>query len=136
MNLAPYINFNGNCKQAVEFYAQAFGVEANIMTYGQMPPDTQMPLPDEMKNHVMHASFSYGEGILMFSDAMPGMPVIEGNNVNVMLALEDGEELNRIYKALSEGGVEIMPLGPTFWSKMYGQFKDKFGIIWQMNLNE
>ena len=52
MNLAPYINFNGNCKQAVEFYAQAFGVEANIMTYGQMPPDTQMPLPDEMKLRV------------------------------------------------------------------------------------
>lgn len=54
--IVPYINFNGNCEEAVKFYQQALGGEVHILRFGDAPPNPNFPpLPDEAKNRVMHA---------------------------------------------------------------------------------
>ncbi|MEJ9229802.1 VOC family protein [Peribacillus butanolivorans] len=134
MSVDVYINFNGNCREAVEFYAQVFGTETpQIMTFGETPPNPEFPLPDEAKNLVMHTRLNIEGSNVMFSDVFPGMPFVEGNNISLAVVNKNMDEIKSIFNKLKEGGTVVMELQETFWSKLYGQVTDKFGIIWQLN---
>ncbi|MFF2290243.1 VOC family protein [Peribacillus butanolivorans] len=134
MSVDVYINFNGNCREAVEFYAQVFGTETpQIMTFGETPPNPEFPLPDEAKNLVMHTRLNIEGSNVMFSDVFPGMPFVEGNNISLAVVNKNMDEIKSIFNKLKEGGTVVMDLQETFWSKLYGQVTDRFGIIWQLN---
>lgn len=130
--LAPYLNFNGNTKEAVLFYAKVFHLESpRIMTFGQLP-NPSFPINEAMKDRVLHAQLEIGGGSLMFSDARIDEPVSFGDNITLMVNTQDPEELKGWFEALSAGGTILMPLQPTFFAPLYGQVKDKFGITWQL----
>jgi PhnB protein len=130
-----YLNFNGNCREAVEFYADVFGTEKpRMMTFGEMPPHPEYPLPEEAKDLIMHTRLSISGSNVMFSDVFPGMPFVVGNNVSLSLISEDPDEVRSVFDRLKEGGSVGMELQETFWSKMYGMVTDKFGVHWQVNV--
>jgi PhnB protein len=134
MAVDPYLNFNGNCREAVEFYAEAFGTEEpKFMTFGETPPSPEYPLPEEAKSLIMHTRLNIVGSNVMFSDVFPGMPFVEGNNISLAIVHEDIEVLKSLFHKLKEGGTVVMELQETFWSKCYGSLKDKFGIEWQFN---
>jgi len=137
MPIDVYLNFNGNCREAVEFYAEVFETDKpDIMAFGDAPQDPAYPLPDEARNLVMHARLSINGSIVMFSDVFPGMPFVQGNNVSLSYSGKDPDEIKKLFARLSEGGQVGMELQETFWSKIYGNLTDKFGIQWQLNLAE
>ena len=44
MQFIPYLNFDGNCAEAFDFYKDLFkGTIVHRGTYGEMPPDEKMP---------------------------------------------------------------------------------------------
>lgn len=134
MSVDVYINFNGNTREAVEFYAEVFGTEKpHIMTFGETPQDPNYPLPEEAKNLVMHTRLNINGSNVMFSDVFPGMPFVQGNNITLALISTDMDEMKSWFNKLQEGGSIGMELQETFWSKLYGQVTDKFGIGWQFN---
>lgn len=134
MSVDVYINFNGNTREAVEFYAEVFGTEKpHIMTFGETPQDPNYPLPEEAKNLVMHTRLNISGSNVMFSDVFPGMPFVQGNNITLALISTDIDEMKSWFNKLQEGGSIGMELQETFWSKLYGQVTDKFGIGWQFN---
>ncbi|MFD2611153.1 VOC family protein [Paenibacillus gansuensis] len=137
MSIDVYLNFNGNCRDAVLYYAKVFGQpEPKIMAFGDVPADPNYPMPDEAKNMVMHSRLEISGSRVMFSDVFPGMKFIEGNNVSLSLVLDNEDELRSYFQQLSDGGTVGMELQETFWSKCYGQLQDKFGIHWQFNLGD
>jgi PhnB protein len=134
----PYLNFNGNCKEAFDFYKSVFGGEfPYVGTFGEMPPSPEMPpMPEEMKSRIMHISLPISkETILMGSDTMEGFgPALQqGNNYSISINTATKEETERLYNGLSEGGEIKMPLNETFWGAYFGMFVDKFGIHWMVN---
>lgn len=134
MAIQAYINFNGNCREAVEFYSQAFGTEKpQIMSFGDAPPNPEFPLPEEAKNLVMHSELNICGSRVMFSDTFPGMPFVAGNNISLTVLIKDIDEIKSIFDKLKEGGSVGMDLQETFWSKCYGMVTDKFGIPWQLS---
>ncbi|MEK5238329.1 VOC family protein [Paenibacillus sp. FSL L8-0470] len=134
MSVDVYLNFNGNCREAVEYYAAVFGTEApQIMTFGDSPPNPEYPLPEEAKSLVMHSRLNIDGSNVMFSDVFPGMPFTVGNNISLALVSPDEEQLKSWFHQLKEGGTVVMELQETFWSKCYGSLKDKFGIEWQIS---
>lgn len=134
MKIGPYINFPGNCKEAVMFYTEIFKTdEPAIMTFGEMPEDPSFPMPDGIRDLVANAQMNIGGNMIMFSDVPPGMPFIKGNNITLIITHEDVEEIKRLFGLLSKGGTVEMLLQETFWSKAYGSLTDKFGIGWQMS---
>ncbi|RZT22623.1 VOC family protein [Fictibacillus sp. BK138] len=136
MSVDVYLNFNGNCRDAVEFYAEVFKTERpQIMTFGEAPPNPNYELPEEAKNLVMHTRLNIDGSNVMFSDTFPGMPFVEGNNVTLAIVNKDIDQIKSMYEGLKEGGEVVMELQETFWSKLYGQVTDKFGIHWQLNYN-
>ncbi|MDB5055524.1 MAG: glyoxalase [Bacilli bacterium] len=134
MAVDVYLNFNGNTREAVEFYAQVFGTDKpQIMTFGETPPDPKFPLPEEAKNLVMHARLNIRGSNVMFSDVFPGMPFVAGNNISLSISSKNIDEIKALFNKLKEGGTVGMDLQETFWSKCYGSSKDKLGIEWQFN---
>jgi PhnB protein len=131
-----YLNFDGNCRDAMKFYERCFGGELSLMTFGDM----QGPCapPSEMKDRIMHARLTKGsEVFLMSSDTMPGQgaPYQQGNNFWIMLPCESVEEVDRLFSALGQKGQVTMPLQTTFWAARFGMLTDQFGIHWMLNFD-
>ena len=136
MAIDIYLNFNGNCREAVEYYVRTFELEEpTLMTFGELPPNPEHPLPEEANNLILHTMLSIYGSRVMFSDVLPGMHFVEGNNISLSIGLDDEEELRAAFEKLKDGGTVNMELQETFWSKCYGNLKDRFGIEWQFNLN-
>ncbi|NIK67815.1 MULTISPECIES: VOC family protein [unclassified Paenibacillus] len=135
MSVDAYLNFDGNCREAAEFYAEVFGLDKpKLMTFGEVPPNPEYPLPEEAKNLIMHTRLNIGGSNVMFSDVFPGMPFTVGNNITLAYVEEDEAKIRSAFDRLKVGGNIVMELQETFWSKLYGQVTDKFGIQWQFNL--
>ncbi|MEO1628523.1 MAG: VOC family protein [Bacteroidota bacterium] len=132
-----YLTFGGNCKEAFDFYSAAFGKEiSDHNTFGEMPPQDGMPpMPEDMKDQIMHISLPIGEGtVLMGSDHAPwGPPLQAGNNFSISVNPSSEAEAEQIFHALAEGGTVSMPLAKTFWQAYFGMLTDKFGINWMVN---
>jgi len=137
MAVQVYINFNGNCREAVEFYAEVFVTEKpEIMTYGETPPEPGFVMSEKAKELVMHTRLNICGSTVMFSDVLPGMPYVAGSNINLTILSPSMEEVKSVFNSLSEGGSVHIDLQETFWSKCYGSLTDKFGITWQFSHDE
>lgn len=136
MAFSIFINFNGNCREAVTFYAKVFGKDLpNFMTYGDAPPDPAGEwLPtEETKGLIMYTGLDIGGTEVMFCDVPSSEGYIPGNNISPVVSSTDMEEVRTLFARLSEGGTVDMPLAETFWSGLYGMVTDKFGITWQID---
>lgn len=137
MSISAYINFNGNCKEALAFYADAFETGPyEAMTWGQMPPGPDGPVPAHVEDLIMHAGLTVCGSTLMFSDAWPEMAVTVGDHISLTVVGSDEAAIRRYFEKMKVGGQVTTELQPTFWTKMYGALTDKFGILWQFSLEE
>jgi len=131
MNLNPYLNFEGTCREAMEFYAKILGGKIlAMMTFADMPSD-QSPSP-ETRDMIVHARIAIGDEVLMASDA-PSDRFEKPQGFSVTLNIKDPAEAERVYNALAEGGTVMMPLGETFWAQKFAMLKDRFGTPWMIN---
>ena len=128
--LNPYISFDGDARQAMEFYEQVFGGDLRISTFGEYgQQDT--PIADK----VMHAMLETENGFtLMASDMPPGMAHQPGNDIAVSLSGDDDQELRGYWEKLSDGGSVTMPLEPQMWGDTFGMCTDRFGVAWMVNI--
>jgi len=133
MKLEMFINFNGNCREAVYFYAKVFRTEVgNIMTYGESPPDPNCPIAEADRDRIMYAGIPVGGMVLMFMDASSDHATTIGDNITPTISTDSKDEVTRLFTELSDDGEIIMALQQTFFSEWYGMVKDKFGIYWQI----
>ncbi|MEE6187624.1 VOC family protein [Niabella digestorum] len=133
--LNPYLNFDGKAEEAFNFYKSVFGGEfLGPVTRMSELPGTEN-LPENEKNRIVHIALPIGNDILMASDILPsaGHKLIEGNNNYISIFPDSREEADRLFNALSEGGVVEMPMADQFWGAYYGSFTDKFGVRWMIN---
>jgi PhnB protein len=138
-SVSTYLNFPGNTEEAFNFYKTVFQSEfaGEIMRFGSVPPTPdQPPMPEAMKNLVMHVSLPIlgGVHILMATDSPESMgELVFGNNCNIMLSPDTRAETKRLFDALSAGGKVEMALQDMFWGDYYGSCTDKFGVQWMFN---
>lgn len=133
VRMNPYLVMDGNARDAVTFYAKALDAKViRTQTFGDMPADPSHPMPDGVKDRIMHALLKVGATDLMFSDTFPGMPYQTGNHVTIALTTNEADKTKQMFDALAEGGQVTMPLQATPWSPAYGQVTDKFGVGWQV----
>lgn len=131
--LMPYLMFNGDCKEAFEFYKKTFEGEIEFMgTYGDSP----MEVPDDQKDKVMHATIRIWAGPIMGSDYTKEADyTTEGSTSNVHLSLnyKDADSMEEAFGKLSEGGKVTLPFGDQFWGDRFGMLTDRFGIQWMFS---
>ena len=133
MSLNTYLTFDGNCREAFEFYRSVFGGEfTEFQTFGDGPPD--MPVAEDEKNRVMHVALPIGASVLMGSDTSSfAPPHSAGNNFSLSIDVESRERCDELFAKLSAGGSVIMPLQDQFWGAYFGQCADRFGVNWMVS---
>jgi PhnB protein len=158
MWLDPFFYFDGDCRQAIDFYVDVFQIAKpdRLMTYGQLPADGSAPDADcatdegldnarpaaapatapEGSGRILYSSLPIFEHNIMLADVPAGSPYQRGGNVAITLGHPDAAEVERLFNRLADGGEIDMPLGKTFFSSCYGMLTDKFGIRWQLSATE
>jgi PhnB protein len=133
MQVQAYLNFDGRCEEALDFYRKALGAEVTmIMRFKECPePPPPGMLPPGSENKVMHSSFRIGETTLMAADGhCQGKAGFQGFSLTLTVANE--AEADRFFAALGDGGKVKMPLAKTFFSPRFGMVEDRFGIGWMI----
>jgi PhnB protein len=133
MKINPYLSFDGNCREAFEFYAQALGgTIAFIQTPGESPMAASAP--SETHGRVMHVTLHAGDQVLQGADT-PGT-YSQPAGFSIAVHFDDRAEGERVFNALASGGQVHMPFQETFWAKGFGMLVDRFGTPWMVNAGQ
>jgi PhnB protein len=129
--LNPYISFQGNAKEVMEFYKSIFGGTLTLTTF----KDGGMAQNQADGDQIMHAMLVADNGItIMGADLPDGMEYNHGTNISISLSGDNEAELTGYYDKLSEGGNIAEPLAKAPWGDTFGMLTDKFGIFWMVNI--
>jgi PhnB protein len=130
--LNPYLSFDGNARQALEFYKEVFGGELRFNTYGDFGRSGA-----DNADKIMHGMLASTAGFaLMGADMPPGMKYAPGNNFAVSVSGEDESALRGYWEKLSGGGSVAVPLEKQMWGDVFGMCTDRFGTPWMVNINQ
>jgi PhnB protein len=132
--LNPYIGFNGNARQAMEFYKDVFGGELTSNTFGEFGAAQDSADNDK----IMHSQLETDSGFtLMASDTPAGMGQrSSGDNITISLSGDDADRLRGYWDKLSDGGNVTMPMEKQMWGDEFGMCVDRFGIPWMVNITQ
>lgn len=130
MKLYPYLSFNGNCEEALNFYKKALDGEiTQLGHYG----DSAMESSEVIKDKVLHGRLQFGQMLIMASDAMDENNTRIGDNISLSVECETNDQLEQVFSKMPEGEKITMPLQDQFWGAKFGMLTDKFGIHWMFN---
>jgi PhnB protein len=133
MQVQAYLNFDGRCEEALEFYRKALGAEVVMQMRLKESPEQPAPgmVPPGSENKIMHAAFRLGDSTIMASDCHAGgKPNFQGFSLSLQVKKE--ADVDRIVNALADGGKVQMPVAKTFFSPRFGVVSDRFGVSWMV----
>lgn len=130
--LNPYISFEGNTREAMEFYKTVFGGQLEFSTFGEAGMSGDGIEADK----IMHASLIADNGItIMAADTATGMrEFVAGTNMSLSLSGDNESELTDYFKKLADGGKIEQPLVKADWGDTFGMCIDRFGTFWMVNI--
>ena len=130
MKLNTFLNFGGNCEQALRFYEAHLGGQIVMLMRRAEQPDQPAKWPG-WEQSVQYAIMNIGETQLMASDVPPDrfQPM---RSVYLSLSVDGAAEAERVWALLSDGGQIYMPLEETFFAERFGQLRDRFGTSWMI----
>lgn len=132
MRTTPYLQFNGNCNEAIHFYSEVFKSSPQVLTFKEANQGEESYLPPMFDNLVMYGELDvFGEKVV-FGDVSPGSEYVVGNNIFFTITHEDVNTLKHVYEKLSENGHVKVQLQKTDWNECFGLVTDKYGITWQI----
>ena len=130
--LGHYLLFDRTCAEALACYAEAFGIAvAEVMRYGDAPPDPSFPVAEEDKNLVMHSRLPIDGVDLMCADSTGR--ITPGDNQYVSVTTPDEAAIQKAWDVLKQGAEVYMDLQPTFFAPLHGSLRDRFGINWMFS---
>jgi len=130
--LNPYISFDGNARQAMDFYKGVFGGSLELNTFGESGAQNS-----SNADKIMHSLLETDSGFtLMCADTPPGMEHTPGNNISVSLSGDHANELRGYWEKLSDGGTVTVALEKQMWGDEFGMCVDRFGVSWMVNISQ
>jgi PhnB protein len=127
VQINAYLNFTGNCLEAMKFYKDSIGGELFFQTVEESPMAAQWP--DSFRKHILHASLTRENLTLLASDMATTTGITHGNTISLALVCDNEVEIETIFERLSAGGKIIHPLH-KFFDGMIGSLTDKYGMNW------
>jgi PhnB protein len=131
MAFYPYLNFGGNCREALTRYHEIFGGELEVMGMADLPDGEEVP--EGMEGMVMHAALVFDDGQMLLASDDPSGTFKAPQGMYVNYTTADIDAAKRVFEALADGGEVTMAPGETFWSPFFGICADRFGTPWMVN---
>jgi PhnB protein len=130
--LNPYLSFDGDAREAMEFYKEVFGGTLKLNTYADFGPEGA---PES--DNIMHGMLETPAGFtLMGADCPPGMELKAGNTMAVSVSGDDDPALRGYWEKLSAGGQVSVALEKQMWGDVFGMCTDRFGVTWMIDITE
>jgi PhnB protein len=129
--LNPYLNFNGNARQALEFYTGVFGGNLTLSTFAEFGAPNSADA-----DRIMHGQLETDAGYtIMAADVTSEMEYQPPAGCSISLSGDD-DALHDYWDKLSAGGTTTMPLQKQVWGDEFGMCVDQFGVPWLVNISQ
>jgi PhnB protein len=127
-----HINLRGQAREALQFYQSVFGGRMALVTYQDAG---NIPDPSDA-DHVMWGQVESDNGFrVMAYDVPAATPWNQGENAFfVSLRGDTAQEISAHWEKLSNGAQISQPLAPAPWTPLYGMLKDRFGVVWVLDV--
>jgi PhnB protein len=132
-HLVPYLHFNGEAEEVLNFYKDAF--DGEIIALNRYA-DSPMQVNEDWKNKIIHARLKFGDNVIMISDSHNGQLASKEGNIQLSVEVDDEKKIEEVFNKLAAGGKVTMPLAKQFWGATFGMLQDKFGVNWMFNHEE
>lgn len=131
MKIKPYLSFNGNAEEALNFYREAFnGTIAEICRYGEYDA---LESPIEYKDKIIHSELNLSGCSISVADSLPEVNADFGTlGHSITIYCDNEQQLKDIYSKLSIGGNINCELCQPPYAKLYAEIVDKFGVLWAL----
>ena len=130
MLVTAYLNFSGECEQALAYYEKHLGGRIEMLLRFEGTPAAGH-VPADWARRVMHARMRVGDTLIMASDAPPDR-YDAPKGMSLSLGTDTQADAERIFAALADNGTVRMPLQENFFASRYGMVTDRFGIPWMV----
>lgn len=132
VNSVVHLNFRGEARTALESYQSAFGGDIAVVTYS----DAHNVQDPSEANQIMWGQVAAPAGFNVMAYDVPVRLPLErgGNSFFVSVRGDDVDEITRYWDELADGAAVLAPLAPAQWGPIYGMLKDKFGIVWVLDV--
>lgn len=123
-----YLFFNGQAKEAAEYYGKIFGIKPGITMMKDLPGS---------ENHdpdlVGHADLRFDENTSIMLSDNPLKEVKIGDNFSMSWGSDNAADFERVWKAFLDNGAKVgMPISSTFFAEKFGTLTDPFGVSWML----
>lgn len=128
----PHLNFRGDAAAALQFYHSVFGGQLVVVTNTDAHSVETPAEADQVKfGQVIGAN---GFQIMAF-DVPASVAYDQGEkSVYVSVRGDSAEEIAELWGRLAVGSTIIEDLGPSAFSPVYGMLKDRFGVVWVLDV--
>ena len=131
MDINPYLTFDGTCAEALDFYAEVFGGQVEVIQrVKESPMATEMPAGAQ--DAVLHGRVRIGDRLIMASDDLQGRYEAP-RGIYIQTAFDDLDKAKRVFSRLAKNGETVMDFAPTFWAHGFGMCRDRYGVPWMIN---
>lgn len=122
-SFSPYLHFNGDCEEALRFYAELLGGKIEyISRYSE----------GVLAGKIMHAHLSLPGGWAI-SAGDNDKPYTHGDALDLHVQIDTAENGRKVFSRLAEGGEvlnEMLPNPPPDDGGMSGMLVDRYGVRW------
>ena len=131
VQITPNFNFDGHCREAMEFYRKAFNAQiSSLLLRGDAvwEPD-HASLSEEERQQVYHGEMMIGDQRIMMCDNMD-VPFNPSGSLSLTVTLDTREAVMEAFGIMKEGGQIVYPPQRTAYSSCFARVIDRFGFSW------
>ncbi|MEU2123563.1 VOC family protein [Nocardia niwae] len=132
LTTTTHLNFRGDARAALEFYQSVFGGQLAVVTY----EDAGNVQDESEADQIMWGQVQDGNGFHVMAYDVPGsMSYDRGANAFfVSVRGASVEEVSSYWERLTAGATIVVPMGPANWAPAYGMLRDRFGVVWVLDV--
>ncbi|WP_227983403.1 VOC family protein [Nocardia spumae] len=132
LTTTTHLNFRGDARAALEFYRRVFGGDLAVVTYADAGNAARESEADQVLWGQVHSTDGFH---VMAYDVPASLPYDQGRNASfVSVRGETVEEITGYWDALAADSTVVVPLGPSGWARAYGMVRDRFGVVWVLDV--
>lgn len=132
--LAPYVNWRGQAREAMEFYASVLGGTLEVMTFADMGGVAAGVAEHEVE-WVMHSALTVSDSVLLMGSDHPAHVPGEPKKAQISLSGDDEATLRRWWDGFAARADVVQPLGQAPWGDWFGSLDDHYGVHWMFNIS-
>lgn len=132
INTTTHLNFRGDARAALAFYAAVFGGRVVAVSYA----DAHAVQDPAEAGQVMWGEVVSDAGFRVMAYDVPGRLAWSAGEIPFFVSVRgtDAAEVQGYWDRLAAGATVVAPIGPAGWSPLYGMLRDRFGVTWVLDV--